>query len=44
MKNALHPFACKLSEIAACHKDDFTAFHNKLFKDQETIDEAYINI
>lgn len=43
MKNALHPFACKLSEIAACHKDDFTAFHNKLFKDQETIDEAYIN-
>jgi protein-disulfide isomerase/uncharacterized membrane protein len=43
MTTPMHPFACKASYIAVCSKDKFVETHDDIFKNQENLNENWIN-
>ena len=43
ISTAMHPFACRAAMIAACDPKKFAVLHDEVFKNQENLNEDYLN-
>jgi protein-disulfide isomerase/uncharacterized membrane protein len=42
VQRAMHPYACKAAQLAACSTEKFNNIHDEIFKQQETLDDLVL--